>query len=106
MRSFLSKLDKPAGTSSLAYSVTFGEFPFSFGLNASDTHYNQFWILDSGATDHMTPLPNHFSSYSPCSSNKKISTADGTLMTTAGQGEVQISPSITLDRKSTRLNSS
>src|ERR1044072_6722161 len=96
MRSFLSKLDKPIGTGSLAFSGTFGEFPFSFGLNASDTHYNQFWILDSGATDHMTPLPNHFSSYSPCSSNKKISTADGTLMTTAGQGEVQISPSITL----------
>ena len=40
MRSFLGRLEKPIGTSSLAYSGTFpsffGEFPFSFGLNASD----------------------------------------------------------------------
>jgi len=44
----------------------------------------------------MAPLPKHFSSYTPCPSNKKISTADGSLMTAAGQGEVQISLSITL----------
>lgn len=44
MRSFLSRLEKPTGTSSLAY---------------------------SGATHHMTPLPTHFSTYSPCPSNKK-----------------------------------
>nr|KYP58771.1 hypothetical protein KK1_014193 [Cajanus cajan] len=44
----------------------------------------------------MTPLPKYFSTYSPCPGNKKISTADGTLITAAGQGEVQISPSMTL----------
>ena len=80
----------------MAHSGTFGEFLFSFGLNASDKNYNPYWILDFGATDHMAPLPKHFSSYTPCPSNKKISTADGSLMTAAGQGEVQISPSITL----------
>jgi len=96
MRSFLNKLDKSTSSCSLAHSGTFGEFLFSFGLNASDKNYNPYWILDSGATDHMIPLPKHFSSYTPCPSNKKISTADGSLMTAAGQGEVQISPSITL----------
>nr|KYP54945.1 Retrovirus-related Pol polyprotein from transposon TNT 1-94 [Cajanus cajan] len=44
----------------------------------------------------MTPLPKHFSTYSPCPSNKKISTADGTLITVAGQGDVQITPTIIL----------
>jgi len=44
----------------------------------------------------MTPLPTHFSTYSPCPSNKKISQADGSLITVAGQGNVQISPTITL----------
>ncbi|BAT99697.1 hypothetical protein VIGAN_10120400 [Vigna angularis var. angularis] len=44
----------------------------------------------------MTPLPKYFSTYSPCPSNKKISTADGTLITAAGQGEIQLSPSMTL----------
>jgi hypothetical protein len=70
LRSFLSRLEKPTGTSSLAYSGTFpsflGDFPFSFGLNASDIPFKQYWILESGATQHMTPLPTHFSIYSPC----------------------------------------
>ena len=101
MRSFLTRLEKPTGTSSLAYSGTFpslfGEFPFSFGLNASDTPFKQYWILDSGATHHMTPLPTHFSTYSPCPSNKKISIADGTLITVAGRGNVQLNPFMTLN---------
>ncbi|XP_068483247.1 uncharacterized protein [Phaseolus vulgaris] len=61
VRSFLSKLEKP-----------------------SDTPFTHFWILDSGAIDHMTPLPKYFSTYFPCPSNKKISTADGTCITAAG----------------------
>jgi len=44
----------------------------------------------------MTPLPKYFSTYFPYPSNKKISTADGTFITAAGQGDVKISPSITL----------
>nr|KYP44617.1 hypothetical protein KK1_033899 [Cajanus cajan] len=78
---------------SLTYS---GKFPCSCGFNVSNTPFTHYWILDSGATDHMTPLPKHFSTYSPCPSNKKISTADGTLITTAGQGDVQITPTIIL----------
>ncbi|XP_073219751.1 uncharacterized protein [Cicer arietinum] len=56
-------------------------------VEGKDTPFTHYWILDSGATDHMTPLPKYFSTYSPCPSNKKISTADGTLITAAGQGE-------------------
>ena len=44
----------------------------------------------------MTPYSNHFSTYSPCPSNKKIATADGTLVTVAGLGDIHINPSITL----------
>jgi len=93
VRSFLSKLEKPTSMCCLTYS---GKFPLFFGLNVSDTPFTHYWILDSGATDHMTPLPKYFSTYFPCPSNKKISTADGTFITTTGQGNVQISPSITL----------
>ncbi|WVZ24536.1 hypothetical protein V8G54_003080 [Vigna mungo] len=93
VRSILSKLEKPTGTCSLTYS---GKFPLLFGLNVSDTPFTPYWVLDSGATDHMTPLHKYFSTYSPCPNNKKISTADGTLITAAGQGDVQISPSMTL----------
>lgn len=85
VRSSLSKLEKPTGTCSLTYS---SKFSFSFGFNDSDTPFTHYWILDSGATDHMTPLPKYFSIYSPCPSNKKIFTADGTLITAVGQGKV------------------
>jgi hypothetical protein len=103
VRSFLSRLERPTGTSTLSHSgkfsfpSSFGKFQFSVGLNASDIPFKQYWILDSGATDHMTPLPKHFSTYSPCPSNRKISIADGTLLTVAGQGDVRINSSITLN---------
>ena len=102
VRSFLKELDKPTCTS-LAYTGTslsplpLGKSQISVGFNASDKPSNQYWILDSGATDHMTPLPTHFSTYSPCPSNKKISIADGSLITVAGQGNVQISPTTILE---------
>ena len=95
MRSFLSNMEKPTGTCSLAYS---GKHPFSFGLNASETPFKHSWIMDSGATDHMTHSSKFFSTYSPCPSNKKIATADGSLATVAGTGDVQINPSITLKK--------
>ncbi|RVW85209.1 hypothetical protein CK203_046576 [Vitis vinifera] len=42
------------------------------------------WIIDSGATDHMTLSSEKFSTYIPCPSNKKITIADGSLATVAG----------------------
>ncbi|KAI5387496.1 hypothetical protein KIW84_073565 [Lathyrus oleraceus] len=88
VRSLLSKLEKPKGTCSLTHSgmflfpFPFGKSPFSFGLDASDISFKQYWILDSGATDHITPLATHFATYSPCPSNKKIFSADGSLIPT------------------------
>ena len=48
------------------------------------------WIIDSGAKYHMTKSSYDFVSYNPCPSNKKISTADGTVITVAGWGDVVI----------------
>ena len=48
------------------------------------------WILDSEATDHMTFDSNHFITYSPCASNRKVETADGSMLTVAGIGRVKI----------------
>ena len=44
----------------------------SLGLNASSNEFRNAWILDSGATDHMTHNPNQFKTYSSCPSNRKI----------------------------------
>ncbi|RVW64179.1 hypothetical protein CK203_046335 [Vitis vinifera] len=93
VRSLICNLDKPADTGSLAYS---GKFPFSIGLNVSDITFANSWVIDSGATDHMTHSPNIFSTYFPCSSSRKIATVDGSLTTVAGIGDVKISPSLML----------
>lgn len=54
------------------------------------------WIIDSGATDHMTNSSHKFITCSPCPSNKKISTADVTLVRVAGQGDIKLNSNITL----------
>lgn len=54
------------------------------------------WVLDSKATDHMTCYSNQFLSYTPCSSHKKITIADRSSTTVAGQGDIYISDSLML----------
>ncbi|KAJ9543952.1 LOW QUALITY PROTEIN: hypothetical protein OSB04_023659 [Centaurea solstitialis] len=100
LRSFFSTMERSSGSQfpttgicSLAHS---GKLCYSFGFNVSDLTLKHSWIIDSGATYHMTHSSKRFSTYSPCPSNKKISTADGSLTTVAGKGDVQISPFITL----------
>ena len=55
------------------------------------------WIVDSGASDHMTDAHHLFSTYSPCAGNLKVKIADGTLSPVAGKGSIRISESITLN---------
>ena len=56
------------------------------------------WIVDSGATSHMTPNPHWFISYDPSPGTTKVRTASSDLLTVAGIGLVSLSPSITLSR--------
>ena len=50
------------------------------------------WILDYGSTDHMTPMMDFFTSYNPCPNNRKVQTADGTLLTVLGIGVISLEP--------------
>ena len=61
-------------------------------LSASEKILQSSWILDSGATDHMTPIHSHFISYEPCVSDKMDQTANGTLHQVAGIGSVKLEP--------------
>ena len=56
------------------------------------------WILDSGASRHVTGKLNEFTSYTPYSHSYKgtIKTADGTPRSIRGIGTVQCTPNITL----------
>jgi hypothetical protein len=44
------------------------------------------WILDSGASFHMTPYHTYFSSMSPLSRSLTVRTADGSLLSIVGRG--------------------
>ena len=64
-------------------------------LNTYTPVINSAWIIDPGATNHMTFDSRQVSPFGP-SSQKIISTANGNTTPVIGEG----------DRKSTRLNSS
>ena len=61
-------------------------------LTLFTTNLTTAWLLDSGATDHMTPLSNIFTSYESVAPRKNVQTADGTLLPVAGIGAINLKP--------------
>lgn len=87
-------MEKPTGA---GLSAQLGMFSFSHVFNASDRPFEQSWIIDSGATDHMTNSSKYSHTYTPCSSSKKIVTADGSLSIVPGEGNIKINPNLILE---------
>ena len=87
----LGSLDRPTGTCSLALS---GTPSLSFCINVSHRIYDDSWIIDSGATNHMTSKSQLFNTYTPSPSNKKIVVVNGSLVTVAGFGDIYITPTL------------
>jgi hypothetical protein len=54
------------------------------------------WIVDSGASQHMTPDFTVFKSYKPLSGKEKVQTVDGTFCSIAGVRNVTCTPNIHL----------
>ena len=67
----------------------------SENFNASETVGLGSWIIDSGATDHMTEDSTFFETYKPASSHKKIIVVDGNSVPIAGQGDAKFTTSPT-----------
>lgn len=55
------------------------------------------WIVDSGASDHMTGDATIFDLYNPCQNNVTVRIADGLLSKVTGTGSVVLSKDITLN---------
>lgn len=55
---------------------------------------NSSWILDSGATDHMTGSSQFSSSNIPLAENQKVKIADGSHV--AGKGPIVVSSSLAM----------
>lgn len=65
-------------------------------LSVASNPSGNSWIIDSGATDHMTGTPSLFSTYTLCSGQDKVTIADGTLATVAGKRNIPLTDHLTL----------
>lgn len=87
-------MNKPIASCALAQ---LAKYPISHVLGVSKYCFPSTWVLDSGAIDHMTFSSHCFSSYNPCSGDKKkIKVGHGTLATVEGQGKIALTLTITL----------
>jgi len=71
-----------------------GKSSIFLSFNASSTE--NIWIIDSGATDHMTPHSSCFSSYNALSCNQHITVVDGSNTPITGRGNIHLQPSFPL----------
>ena len=93
LRSLLGSLHKPTRACSLALT----SIPlFYFFINASNKVYDDSWVIDSDATNHLTPKSQLFQTYTPSPSNKKIAMANGSLDTVVSFGDIYITPTLIL----------
>jgi hypothetical protein len=76
----ISRLDTPA-TASSSFALTSN---LDTALNASATPSDDPWVIDSGASNHMTGMSPLFSSYNPCSGKDKVRITDGSLSPVSG----------------------
>ncbi|KAL5563644.1 hypothetical protein UlMin_033391 [Ulmus minor] len=62
----------------------------------AQTRKSRPWIVDSGASDHMTGDIAGFQSYSSCSNPSSVRIADGSLSTVAGTGTIKLTKDLHL----------
>ena len=92
LRHQMTRPDSPASVSSFfAHSGNLAN-----SVSAFHSQSNLPWIIDSGASDHMTYSSSLFSDYKPCSGQDKVKIADGTGSSVSGKGSIRITPSLPL----------
>ncbi|KAF7842738.1 Retrovirus-related Pol polyprotein from transposon TNT 1-94 [Senna tora] len=87
------RLNSSITTPSTGYIAQSGTY--SSAMTTSRTP-NDSWIVDSGASDHMTSNDSLFSTLAPCKTSLQVKIAYGTMAKVLGIGSVKISDTITL----------
>lgn len=67
------------------------------GISTSTKASPSSWLIDFGASDHMTGSPHLFSHFKMFFSLRKVILIDGNSFPTLGQGHVDFSPHLYLD---------
>jgi hypothetical protein len=68
----------------------------TLALASISTSRSPDWIVDSGASRHVTGAAREFSSYTHLTAPESIQTADGTAQPVIGKGTVQCTDTLTL----------
>ena len=90
LKSMIGSNNSVIGSTSM---VNSGKTEFLHNLALHTSSISAVWILDSGATDHMTPGSlDTFVSYREIASGKHVQTADGTLLSVVGIGTLEMQP--------------
>jgi len=63
---------------------------------ASTYRHNIEWVIDSGASKHVTGISSSFKTYTPHSYSETIQIADGTTHPIHGVGSIECTPSLCL----------
>ena len=86
----MSRLDSSASAlSSFAHSGNFGRSGNSQSVSVFMSHSALPWIINSGASDHMTGQSNIFSSYTPYTGHDNVKIVDGTFSFVSDKSLVQ-----------------
>ena len=80
----------PIGMGSLAQK---GTFQNALTVKMETPNY---WIVDSGASDHMTGDANLFHTFSPCQENLTVRIVDGSLSKVTGIGSISLTKNLIL----------
>ncbi|CAA7405798.1 unnamed protein product [Spirodela intermedia] len=84
------ELEKLKMTVTQFSSIQPGIFHHSLGVRVSSRDIFNNWVVDLGATDHMTNSLSLFTKYNPCPSDRKVTTADGTFLTVVVIGNMPL----------------
>ena len=90
LRRLMTRLDTSTASSS------FASGNLATSVSAFNSHTSLPWIIDSGASDHMTGSSPVFCAYTPCSGRDKVRIADGTVSSVSGKGLVRVTPLLSL----------
>ena len=89
LKSMMNSSNIVMGSTSIANS---GKNQLLTFLSLFTKDLTEAWILDSGATDHMTSSEKSFETYEKIAPGKHVQTADGTLLPVIGFGSMTVQP--------------
>ncbi|WVZ80039.1 LOW QUALITY PROTEIN: hypothetical protein U9M48_027554 [Paspalum notatum var. saurae] len=97
LEKYNSKLKLSEDPSSTHGSFTAASFQAtSQGIKNAQVYTPRSWIIDSGATNHMTGASNFFTHYTPCSGKDKVRVADGSLALIIGRGSIKCTKTLSI----------